>query len=293
MPTSEQPGGLSPAGPAPAQPALPFLRLARHTYIGLATGWRGFAQIAVPWLVIPWVLHSVGVPLLALAGDIVLTGGLAVLSVAWHRHLLLGEPLGGFRATPRREVTRYLTYTLVIILALAGASLALSLLAAVPLILLGLVPVATGEGAAAAEAPSQAALIAMGLAVAVPALLVFMRLQLALPAVAVGDRRPKLATSWRATRGNAWRLLAGFALVTLPASVGGALLAILLLGLAEATGSLVLGWVARLAPIAAVCAQAPLLAGFLSYAYLFLERPGAGTASEAPAPTSPMSPPPS
>jgi phosphate/sulfate permease len=63
--------------------------------------------------------------------------------------------------------------------------------------------------------------------------------------------------------------------VTLPVSVAGVAAAWRLLALAEGTGSLVLGWLARLAPIAAAWVQAPLLAGFLSYAYLFLTRTGA------------------
>ena len=78
--------------------------------------------------------------------------------------------------------------------------------------------------------------------------------------------------SWRATRGNAWRLLAGTLLVSLPPAVAGVAFSLALGALAEATGSLVLGWLGDLAPVAGASIQAPLLAAFLSYAYLFLRR---------------------
>jgi phosphate/sulfate permease len=81
-----------------------------------------------------------------------------------------------------------------------------------------------------------------------------------------------LGTSWRATRGNGWRLLAGVLAVSLPPTIAGALLAVGLGQLAEATGSLVLDWLSRLAPVAGAWLQAPLLAAFLSYAYLFLRQ---------------------
>jgi hypothetical protein len=103
-----------------------------------------------------------------------------------------------------------------------------------------------------------------------------MRLQMALPAAAIGDAGATLGASWRATRGNGLRLLAGMLLVSVPPALAGTLLALLLRQLAEATGSLVLGWLTSLAPIAAAWVQAPLLAAFLSYAYLFL-RSSSGT----------------
>ena len=250
---------------------LPVLRLVRHAYLGVIGNWRGLVQIGAPWLVLPWVLHTIGGTPLALLGDLALTAGLAAIAVAWHRHLLLGEPLGGRFAPFRAEVARYLAYTVVIVLLLGLASVLLTVVVAVPGVLLGL---ASGpEGAEGLTGPW----IALGIMVGAASLLVAMRLQLVLPAAAVGERGVTIAGSWRATRGNGWRLLAGFVLVTLPVSLAGVAAALALLALAESTGSLVLGWLARLAPIAAAWVQAPLLAGFLSYAYLFFTRTGAAT----------------
>jgi hypothetical protein len=162
-------------------------------------------------------------------------------------------------------VARYLAYTVVIVLLLGVASVLLTVAVAVPGVLLGL---AAGPGARGLTGPW----LALGIVVGAASLLVAMRLQLVLPAAAVGERRVTLAGSWNTTRGNGWRLLAGFVLVTLPVSVAGVAAAFALLALAEGTGSLVLGWLARLAPIAAAWVQAPLLAGFLSYSYLFFTR---------------------
>jgi hypothetical protein len=98
------------------------------------------------------------------------------------------------------------------------------------------------------------------------------RLQLVFPAAAIDQRLETLRTSWQATRGNGWRLLAGVLLVSLPPAAAGMALGALLAALSEASGSLVLGWLSNLAPIAAAWTQAPLLAAFLSYSYLFLRR---------------------
>jgi len=245
---------------------LPVLRLVRHAYLDLVGNWRSLVQIGALWLVVPWVLHAIGGPLPAILGDLALTAGLAAIAVAWHRHLLLGEPLGHRPAPFGAEVARYLAYTVVIVLLLGVASVLLTVVVAVPGVLLGL---AGGPGA---EGRPGGPWLAFGILVGAASLLVAMRLQLVLPAAAVGERRVTLAGSWNTTRGNGWRLLAGFVLVTLPVSVAGVAAAFALLALAEGTGSLVLGWLARLAPIAAAWVQAPLLAGFLSYSYLFFTR---------------------
>lgn len=259
---------MATANPTAPPERLPVLRLVRHAYLGVIGNWRGLVQIGAPWLVLPWVLHAIGGTPLALLGDLTLTAGLAAIAVAWHRHLLLGEPLGGRFAPFRAEVARYLAYTVVIVLLLGVASVLLTVVVAVPGVLLGLTAGPDAEGLGGSW-------IALGILVGAASLLVAMRFQLVLPAAAMGEPRVTLAASWHATRGNGWRLLAGFMLVTLPVSLAGVAAALGLLALAEATGSLVLGWLARLAPIAAAWVQAPLLAGFLSYAYLFFTQTGA------------------
>lgn len=277
------------AAAAAAVTKLPVLRLVRHAYLGLAAGWRGYVQVGAPWLILPWVLHALGGVVPMLLGDIALTAGLAAVAVAWHRHVLLGEPLAGRWAPLRGEVARYLAYSVVIVALVALSSVLLAALTAAPAVLLGLGAAGGVGGASPAAGRVPALWLALGIAAGLASLLLAMRLQLSLPAAAVGERGGILAKSWRATRGNAWRLLAGFVLVTLPIGLAGVLLALLLLAVAEQTGSLVLGWLARLAPIAAAWVQAPLLAGFLSYCYAFADRPGAAavTAAGPPGPARP------
>ena len=76
------------------------------------------------------------------------------------------------------------------------------------------------------------------------------------------------------TRGNGWRLLAGFALVTLPLAVVMIILMLALGWAADATGSLALTALADLAAVGNAWLQAPVIASFLAYAYLFLQQPG-------------------
>jgi hypothetical protein len=241
---------------------VPALRLAGHAYLDLAANWRGLVQAGAPWLVVPWVLHALGGGLLALLGDLALVAGINAIEVAWHRRLLLGEPLPARYAPLNGLVARYLSLWLVIVLVAVAPGVASALLVAGAL----------GEGGGG-EGPGLA-LSALLIGAALAGVLVAMRLQLALPAAAVGETGATLGASWRATRGNGWRLLGGMLLVSVPPAVAGTLLAVLLDRLADATGSLVLGWLARLAPIAAAWVQAPLLAAFLSYAYLFLRSGG-------------------
>jgi hypothetical protein len=236
---------------------VPVLRLVRHAYLELIGRRRGLVEAGGLWLVLPWVLHTLGGVLGSLLGDLALTAGFAALAVAWHRAILLNEPLPRPFAPLTANVARYL-----------GLSVIVVVLAVAPIMMVGLLL----AGFVGGETPQEpgllpALLLAAG---AVLSLIVAMRMQIVFPAAAVGERQIGLAAAWAATRGNAWRLLAGLLLVCVPAVLLGAGLAIALSSLAESTGSLVLGWLARLAPIAGAWIQAPLLASFLSYAYLFL-----------------------
>jgi hypothetical protein len=255
-----------------AEAKIPALRLAAQAYLDLAANWRGLVQVGAPWLVVPWVMHALGGGgLLALLGDLALIAGINAIEVAWHRRLLLGEPLPARYAPLNPLVARYLSLWVVIVLVAVAPAMTLALLVAASLGLGG----AGAEGAAAAPEGPGLALSALLIAAAVASVVAAMRLQLVLPAAAVGEAAFTFGSSWRATRGNGLRLLAGVLMVSLPPALAGTLLAFLLDGLAESTGSLVLGWLTSLAPIAAAWVQAPLLAAFLSYAYLLL-RDGSG-----------------
>lgn len=239
---------------------IPTLRLVRHAYFDLVGAWRSLVQAGGLWLILPWVLHTAGGPLLVLLGDVALLVGIAAVAVAWHRRLLLGEPPPARYAPINAHVGRYLGFWVLLV----ALSTAPSFVLAAALL---------GGAAAEGQEPGAGPVLAIA-ALALACLLAAMRLQLVFPAAATGDRAVTLRTSWEATRGNGWRLLAGVLMVSVPPAVAGALLAVALSGLAEATGSLVLGWLARLAPIAGAWLQAPLLSAFLSFAYLHLRAGG-------------------
>jgi hypothetical protein len=234
---------------------LPAMRLVRHAYLDLIGSWRGLVQVGGLWLIVPWVLYAVDEPLLELLGDLAMSVGIAAVAVAWHRRILLSEPLPLRFAPVTAQVGRYMAFWAVVVavVGLPGVLVALLILGA-----LGTTAVGAGGALVAVLA-----LLSLGAA---------MRLQLVFPAAAIGEPAVTLRASWRATRGNAWRLLAGTLLVSLPPAAAGVLLSLALGALANVTGSLVLGWLGELAPVAGAWVQTPLLAAFLSYAYLFLRQ---------------------
>lgn len=249
-------GGTGGPGGGASRPPIPVLRLARHAYLDLIGSWRGFAGMAAPWVVVPWLLLLPDQPFLELVADLGVTVGFAAVSVAWYRRILLNEPVPERYAPLRPEVGRFMGFSVVVILA-----------ATLPSILLALF-MAGGTG----EGPPQGA--ALLLVVAAPlGLLAAMRLQTVFPAAAIGDRAVTLRTAWEGTRGNTWRMLLGVVLASLPPAVAGIGLALLLGWLADATGSLVLRWLASLAPLASAAAQSALMAAFLSYVRLYLGQP--------------------
>jgi hypothetical protein len=271
------PPGILPRASPPARavilPKIPILRLVRHAYLDLLGNWRGLVEIGGLWLIAPWVLHAVDGLLPALLGDLALTAGIAAIAVAWHRRILLQEALPKRFAPLNAWVGRYLGYSVLVVMLAAAPSLVLALLIARTM----------GGEAGSEQGPGFLPLLLVTLA-AFASLMVAIRLQLVFPAAAIDERGETLRTSWRATRGNGWRLLAGVLLVSLPPAVAGMVLGTVLAVLSDASGSLVLSWLSQLAPIAAACVQAPLLAAFLSFGYLFLRRQQEGPVSSPPAP---------
>ena len=61
------------------------------------------------WLVLSWALMMLGrrIPLLGGAADLAVALGAAAVAVAWHRHLLVNEPLAARMAPVDRRVIRY------------------------------------------------------------------------------------------------------------------------------------------------------------------------------------------
>jgi hypothetical protein len=253
---------------------LPAGRLARHAYLDAIGNWRGLVRVGGPWLLLAWALLLLargGSALFTAAADLAVAVGAAAVAVAWHRHILLGEPLTRRMAPLDARVARYFVFTVLLALLVGTAPLLV-------LLLLG-GGAALGEpgGDDAAPGGSGAGLALLLVPATVLACLyVALRLQLVFPATAIEDRGMTLARSWGLTRGNGWRLFAGFLMATLPVALAAILVTLLLSWAADATGSIALGAMADLAAVANAWLQAPLIAAFLSYVFIFLRQGGGG-----------------
>jgi hypothetical protein len=216
------------------------------------------------------ILGRTGAPLFATVADLTVAIGAAAVAVAWHRHILRGEPLTARIAPVDARVARYFVFTVILAL----------LVGVVPLTVLLLTSRGSPDpDAAAPGGPGIGLLLVPFLMLA--CIYVAMRLQLVFPATAVGDQAITPARSWSLTNGNGWRLVLGFLMATVPVAGLVLGLTVLLAYAAEATGSLVLTALADLAAVGNAWLQAPLIASFLSYAYLFFQQqPGALTPTQ-------------
>jgi len=174
------------------------------------------------------------------------------VAVTWHRAILLAEPAPGRPRFGRAEF-RYLV---------TGAALACFVIA----------PFLPAYLAAAGETaqPTVNALLLIGAVVASIVGLLAVRFYLALPAAAIGSAID-FAESWRRTSGNGWRLLLGLVASTLPGSA--AVIAWdALIGMVAQPGDL-LHTLADLVSAGISLAGTALIAGFLSFSYLWFDRP--------------------
>ena len=250
---------------------LPAGRLARHAYLDAVGNWRGLVRVGGPWLLLAWALLLLargGSVFFMMAADLAATVGAAAVAVAWHRHILLGEPLTRRMAPLDARVARYFVLTVLLAL-LVGAVPLLAFL-----LLGGGAPLGAPEGDVAPGGGGGGLALLLLPAIALACLYVALRLQLVFPATAIEDRGITLARSWGLTRGNGWRLFAGFLMATLPAALAAVLATLFLSWAADATGSIVLGALADLAAVANPWLQAPLIAAFLSFVFLFLRQGG-------------------
>jgi hypothetical protein len=226
--------------------------MVRKAYQSLAENTDGLVRAGLFWLLLPFALHVVATTvegtLLTLVADLAAVLGLSALAVVWHRMILLSEPLQAPFAPIDGRVLRYVVFGVLVSVIAAAPGVAI-------LVVLGL---------------GGMALLAVGLlAGLVVAVAIFARLQLVFPGIAIDDAGMRLRVSWDVTRGNGGRLLFGVLLTILPV-----LAAVLLaqfvgaafheLGMPD-TGA----FLALLAASVGGWLQAPLVAAFLSYAYLF------------------------
>lgn len=241
---------------------LPVGRLARHAYLDVIGNARGLARVGGLWLLLGWALLLLGRSgwgWLAAIADVVVTLGAAAIAVTWHRHILLNEPLTRRMAPLDARVARYFALTVLLALLLGVTPLLVLLLA--------------GGGAPPAAGAAGPALLLVPAAM-IACLYLALRLQLVFPATAIGDAAMTFGRSWALTQGNGWRLFLGFLMVSLPAGLAALGLALLLGRLAELSGSVALAALADLAAVANAWLQAPLIASFLSYAYIFFQKQG-------------------
>ena len=126
------------------------------------------------------------------------------IAVGWHRVLLLGEQPGWINFNVGRRELGYFGYTLLI-----------ALLAAFPMLIGFLIVGALTSFSTDSREAVGLGMIAVGAAGVIVMLLLMGRLQLVLPGTAVGDRRVAIRQSFDLTRGNSWRILGGFLLISL------------------------------------------------------------------------------
>jgi hypothetical protein len=226
-----------------------------------------FEVAAWPWLAILALWKAVAIAFGLSAQDspiiqVVETGwqwlAEIAVAVAWHRAILLSEPAAGRPRFGRAEL-RYLGIGIALTLGMAAAFL----------------PAGMAAGSGAPQA-TVGGLVMVGALIASLLAVVTARCYLALPGAAIGSAIG-LAESWRRTSGNGWRLFWGMIACALPGS------AVIIVweslidavsqpdGLARALASLV----------TAGCGLAgtAIVAGFLSFAYLWFDRSARGSAS--------------
>ena len=241
----------------PIQP-LPVRELVSRTYQDVYVNREGLVRIGLPWLIGPFVLGVLGTAMegiaVSLIADLVSLLGLSAMAVAWHRHVILGQPLAGPFAPVTLTVGRYLLFGLLV-----------SVLAAVPGIVIVIIAGATGgigEGGRGLLST-----LVMGAAF-LAAVIVFARLQLVFPGIAIGDPAG-LRGSWQLTSGNGTRLFGGILLTVLPVILA-VVLAQLIAAAFDAVGAAKAGaFLALLASSVGAWLQAPLVAAFLSFSYLW------------------------
>ena len=141
-----------------------------------------------------------------------------IMLVAWHRLVMRDYALAATAAAgpARREIAYFLR-----VLGLSVLFLIVFLVAfmVAEIVLIGIHWAATGTGQPAGTADPSSAHVLLGfMAVLIglfPAFYVTLRLSLALPATAV-DRDSHFGRSWRASRGNGWRMVMVTVLAMLP-----------------------------------------------------------------------------
>jgi hypothetical protein len=264
---------------------LPVLATARLAYRFVFGHLGSVAQVAWPWLaiVVLWNVLLATVPARAVGAtgplttermvlDVALNQGVTAIvlglaciaaAVAWHRTILLGEPVSWWPRFRRHE-WRYLWISILIALVMLLPAIA---------VLCGVWLAAPSVMAAAAQAGGLTAALwsvqaLMGLASLV-LLAIVSRLELALPAAAIGQRL-RLGESRLRTAGNTWRLLICWLAMLGPYYVITAGVGIVLEPVMAKTPIPAQAWIVVLVSGVWTLVGAILVASTLSFAFYFL-----------------------
>ncbi|MFO1035903.1 MAG: hypothetical protein U1E45_03585 [Geminicoccaceae bacterium] len=250
-------------------PKVPVMALVRTAYADVGTNRRGLARVASVWFLIlcAFMMLTWGsLAMLALGLPSFLA--MVAVAVAWHRHVIEGAALTGWMAPLDGRVLRYLWRSfLCTTVTFIGVGFALVGLTALLLMFT--------TGIDDIQFDNLINWEPMYGLVGIPVFYVFARLQLVLPAAAIRDTVTGFVSSWRATRGNGWRLVLGMALVTIPIGAATRLLTGVLTDLAIDTGSIALRLLTAVVSTGGDLLGAALLAAFLSQAYLFFRQQAA------------------
>lgn len=253
-------------------PKVPVLGLVRQSYGDVVENWRGLVRIGAIWFfVLCALLTGTGASLL-LAGGIFAWLAMIAVAVTWHRHVLQGAPLAGWMAGLDVGAIRY-----------AGRSLVCSAVAlAIAVVIGGVIGVATALTGTGLDPEQIVRSPSVGVTVVVGVLsmaYVLARLQLVLPAAAIGDRETGFVRAWRLTKSNGWRLALGIVLVAAPIGLAKVMLSDFIIELAMDKESIGARGISAMITSAGDLLTAALLAAFLSRSYLFFCQRGAAGAA--------------
>lgn len=252
---------------------LHTLNTVRAAYAAFLDNAGAFAGLAVLWIAL-WIAYNLATPTLAalvvqafpateltdteqsleVFGQVVIEG-IAVVSVciAWHRFVILDEPLRYLFPSDIRIVLQYVRRAVLLVLLPAG------------LIILVLWAAFNSTDYSTERIPPYVlAQLAETLAIAA-----LVRVQLAFPATAIGERAPTFWGSWVLTRGSTLPLIAGMLACDLPFTI-------LSIAIDEATLAIetqtIEHYLAMSILTVVELARAAVVAAFLSCAYLHFTR---------------------
>lgn len=269
----------------PVAQKLPVVATVLSAFGDLVTNWRAAVRMSATWGAIlvgvgtgAFAMLVAAQPTLAanpLLNLLVLYSPLIVYmlfaisaAVGWHRLLLLDEAPQRIYLRLDRPVWRYVGASFLMALIIWGVSFALSfpLLIAAGLLL--------GGNPAEWSATQIAILTGVGAALYIVAALVALRLSIALPARAIGERM-RFRDAITATRGNSWRIVGGTFLIFVPIGIVHAIMNLLLdFQVRMENGDLnwlsIVGFLVTMAiALAALVALTLVSVGYISRAYRF------------------------